>query len=108
MTTETPQSAPRASRGRRILARTLVILGVVLATLSLLSGYMRWQVFDSDTFEDTAAQLLASEPIRAQVAGALVDQLYANVDVQAELEAQLPADQKGLAAPLAGALRSSG
>ena len=43
-----------------------------------------------------------------QVAGTLVDQLYANVDVQAELEAQLPADQKGLAAPLAGALRSLG
>lgn len=108
MTTETASPAPRASRGRLVLARTLVVLGVILATISLISGYLRWQVFDSDTFEDTAAQLLASEPIRAQVAGTLVDQLYANVDVQAELEAQLPADQKGLAAPLAGALRSLG
>ncbi len=108
MTTENPVSAPRASRKRLVLARAFVIIGVVLGTISLASGYLRWQVFDSGTFEETAAQLLASEPIRQQVAGTLVDQLYANIDVQAELEAQLPAEQQGLAAPLAAALRSLG
>ena len=35
----------------------------------------------------------------------LVDQLYANVDVAAELEASLPADVKPLAGPIAGGLR---
>ncbi len=97
-----------SSRKRRIFARVLTILAIVLATISLVAGYVRWQVFDNGTFKNTSAQLLESQAIREQVAGTLVDRLYANVDVQAELEAKLPPDQRGLAAPLAGALRQLG
>jgi hypothetical protein len=90
---------------RRVAARVLVVLAVIVGTVSIVSGYVRWQVLDTPTFEETAGKLMESDAIRQQVAGTLVDQLYANVDVRAELTAQLPAEQKGLAAPLAGALR---
>ena len=49
--------------------------------------------------------LIADDQIRDQVATSLVDQLYANVDVPAELAKRLPPDQQGLAGPLAAALR---
>lgn len=88
-----------------LLARVLVILGALFVILSLLAGYIRFQGLDTDTVEDTAGELIADPEIRDQIAATLVDQLYGNVDVEAALREQLPADQKGLAAPIAGALR---
>ena len=41
---------------------------------------------------DTSSSLLDNDQIRSAVANRAVDELFANVDVQAELEAQLPAD----------------
>lgn len=86
-------------------ARILVVLGVLLAVLSLLAGYIRFQGLDTETVEGTAGDLIADDEIREQVAASLVEQLYANVDVAAELEERLPPDQQGLAGPVAAGLR---
>jgi hypothetical protein len=83
----------------------LVVLGALFVILSLLAGYVRFQGLDTDTVEDTAGELIADPEIRNQVAATLVDSLFANVDIEAALREELPADQKGLAAPVAGALR---
>jgi hypothetical protein len=91
--------------GRLLLARILVVLGAVFAILSLLAGYVRFQGLDTDTVENTAGDLIADPEIRDQVAATLVDDLFANVDVEAALREQLPAEQKGLAGPIASALR---
>jgi hypothetical protein len=91
--------------GRMLLARVLVIVGALLVIVSLLAGYVRFQALDTDTVENTAGDLIADQEIRNQIAASLVDELFANVDVEAALREQLPADQKGLAAPIAGAFR---
>ena len=88
-----------------LTARILAVLGVILALVSLLAGYVRFQGLDTDTVTETAGDLIADEEIRDQVAASLVDQLYANVDVTAVLEQRLPPDQKGLAGPAAAGLR---
>jgi hypothetical protein len=90
---------------RLLLARILVVLGALLVILSLLAGYVRFQGLDTDTVENTAGDLIADPEIRDQIAATLVDELFASVDVEAALREQLAADQKGLAAPIAGALR---
>lgn len=90
---------------RITVARILVVLGVLFVVLSLIAGYVRFQGLDTATVSDTAGQLVADEEIREQVAATLVEQLYANVDVEAELEERLPPDQKGLAGPVAAGLR---
>jgi hypothetical protein len=86
-------------------ARILVVLGVLLVALSLLAGYVRFQGLDTDTVEGTAADLIADDEIRDQVAASLVDELFASVDVAAELEQRLPPEQQGLAGPAAAGLR---
>jgi hypothetical protein len=86
-------------------ARILAVVGVLLAVLSLLAGYIRFQGLDTDTVRGTAGDLIADEEIRDQVAASLVDALYANIDVTAALEQRLPPDQKGLAGPAAAGLR---
>ena len=87
------------------VARILAGLGVLLALLSLLAGYIRFQGLDTDTVKGTAEELIADDEIRDQVAASLVDALYANIDVTAALEQKLPPDQKGLAGAAAAGLR---
>jgi hypothetical protein len=91
--------------GRMLLARILVVLGAILAVLSLIAGYVRFQALDTQNVEDTAGELIADPQIRNEVAATLVDQLYSNVDVEGILNERLPPDQKGLAGPIAGAVR---
>ena len=94
-----------SSMGRMVLVRVLVVVGALFAVLSLLAGYVRYQALDTDTVEETAGQLIADQEIRDQIAATLVDQLFANVDVEAALQQRLPPDQQGLAGPIAGAVR---
>ncbi len=88
-----------------ILVRILVVVGALFAILALLAGYVRYQGLDTDTVEATAGELIADEDIRDQIAATLVEQLFANVDVEAALQQRLPEDQQGLAGPIAGAVR---
>jgi hypothetical protein len=93
------------SKGRIVLARTLVALGALIGVLAALAGYIRWQALDTETFRGTASELIADDEVRNQVATRMVDELFANVDVAAELESVLPPNLLGLATPLAGASR---
>src|ERR671910_252119 len=83
-------------------ARVLVFLGTLLLIASLLAGYVRFQALDTETVRESATLLIEDDGIRDQVAASLVEQLFANVDVSAQLEQQLPADQKPLAGLLSG------
>jgi uncharacterized BrkB/YihY/UPF0761 family membrane protein len=95
-------------RWRIALAWTLVVLGILLAVVAVVAGYIRYQALDTETFGNTSEELIADPVIRDQVATTLVEQLYGNVDVEAELERRLPPDQQGLAGPLAAATRELG
>ena len=94
-----------SARTRMILARVLVVLAALIAALSLLAGFIRYQALDNETFSNSAAELIADETIRDQVALTLVEALYANMDVQAALEERLSTDQQGLAGPIAAVAR---
>lgn len=91
--------------GRMLLVRTLVLLGALLAILSLLAGYIRFQALDTDTVEDTAGDLIADPEIRDQIAATLVERLFTVVDVEAALAERLPPEQQALAGPIAGAVQ---
>ena len=82
----------------------LVVLASILAVLSLLAGYLRFQAFDQQTFKQTAAQLIAEPSIQTSSRPRMVDELYSSVNVQAALSQRLPPDLQPLAGPIAGAL----
>jgi hypothetical protein len=88
-----------------LLVRILVLLGALFAILSLLAGYVRFQGLDTDTVENSAEELIADPEIRDQIAATLVEQLFANVDVESALSERLPPEQQGLAGPIAGAVQ---
>jgi hypothetical protein len=85
--------------------KALVILGSVLAFLSVIAIWIERQALNTDDWVHTSDRLLQNEEVRGAVADYLVDQLYENVNVEKELKDILPGDTKELAGPAAGGLR---
>jgi hypothetical protein len=94
------------TRGRRITATVLVFVAALLAFLAVFAIWANRQLVNSDNWTNTSSKLLENPVIRTQVADYLVDQLYANVDVNGEIRAALPDRLKPLAGPAAGGLRN--
>ena len=90
------------SKGRRVGVRILLVLGTLLAIVSMISVWARDQALDNATWNKTSAELLANPQIQTALGTYLVDQLYDNVDVPAEIEKVLPTNFKPLA-PVAAA-----
>jgi hypothetical protein len=85
---------------------TLIVVATVVAFLAVFAIWVQRQALNTDNFTNSSSQLLENPAIRTAVSGFLVDQLYANVDVQGELRNALPQQFKGLAGPAAGGLRN--
>jgi hypothetical protein len=93
------------SRARRRTVKGLIVLGSLLAFLSVFSIWIERQALNTDDWVSTSGKLLQNETVRAAVGEYLVDQLYENVNVEQELKEILPGDTKELAGPAAGGLR---
>ncbi len=92
------------------MTRTVVtwVVLVVAGLLLLLSSFAVWVnrvALNSDVFVDTSTELIEDDAIRTAVATRAVDELFASVDVEAEIEEQLPKDFKSLSSPATAGLR---
>lgn len=97
-----PAGEKRAHRG---IVFALIVFASILAFLAVFSIWANRQMLETDNWVETSTELLEDEEIRTQLAGFMVDEVYANVDVQGELEQRLPPQLQGLAAPAAGGIR---
>ncbi len=89
----------------RIKVRILVVLASILAFLAIFTGWVDQQALDTDQWVDTSGKLIEDKEISDALAVYAVDQLYANVDVNALLKKRLPRDLQPLSAPAAAGLR---
>ena len=109
--TETPTSEGAAtqakgqSRGRTAAMWALLVVAGLLLLLTSFAIWVNRVALNTDAFTATSSELLADDAIRGAVATRAVDQLYEAVDVQAEVEDQLPDDLKSLSGPAAAGLR---
>ena len=93
------------SRARRVWVWVLIVAASLIALASTLTAWVDRQMLDEQAWRTASAELIEDPQVRDALAVYLVNELYDNVDVAAGLEERLPGDLKGLAAPLAGALR---
>ncbi len=93
------------SRGRRRLVRVLIVLGSLLAFLSVFAIWTERQALDTGEWVNTSGRLIQNSKIREAVSKYLVDQLYENVDVEKEVGKKLPKEFKDLAGPISGGVR---
>jgi hypothetical protein len=83
----------------------LIVLGSLLAFLSVFAIWTERQALDTGEWVNTSGRLIQNPKIREAVSNYLVDQLYENVNVEKELSEKLPGDTKELAGPISGGLR---
>ena len=103
--TNSAVATPKVSTWRLWVPWVLVTLAAVIALASALNIWVKRQALDTNNFTNASVRLLENPEVRSALSVYLVDQLYQNVNVPAQLEQNLPAQFKGIAAPLAGALR---
>ncbi len=102
LVTPTDETPWQRSRGRRVSVHLLVILATLFTILAVFASWTREQLLNTDQWTKASAELIANPAIRDQVAIYLVDQLYTNVDVPAEIKSVLPKELQPLA-PVAAA-----
>jgi hypothetical protein len=107
---ERPGSAAGgASRGEapkrrhRTVVWSLIVFASVLLVLSLTANWIQRELFNTDEVANTTDEILKDEDVQEALATYSVDQLYANVDVQSEIEGRLPSGAEALAAPVTAA-----
>ncbi len=93
------------SRGRSIAVWACILLAALIGFVSALTVWVKRQALETDKWVATSSRLLEDDEIRGALSVYLVDQLYSNVDVAAELQQSLPPQVKPLAGPIAGGLR---
>jgi hypothetical protein len=98
-----PDPAPKPRH--RGVARALVLVASVLAFAAILAIWVNRQALNTDNWTTASSRMLESPAVRDQLSAYLVDQLYANVDVEAQIREALPPRAQPLAGPAAGLLR---
>jgi hypothetical protein len=87
------------------LVWALVVLASIVLVVSMLANWVQTQVLDSNEFSNSTDKILQNKDVQQQLSIFAVDQLYANVDVQAQIEQRLPPPARPLAAPVTAATR---
>jgi hypothetical protein len=98
-------SVPGSARQRRKTVYALIALASLIGFLAVFAIWANRQLLETDTWVDTSTKVLEDDEVRTQVSYFMVDALYANVDVQAELQQALPPRLQPLAGPAAAGLR---
>jgi len=93
------------SRRRKWGIRGLIVLASAVLAVAVLALWVAREALDTDNYTQTSSELLKQPAIQQSLSTYLVDQLYTNVDVAAELQPLLPPAAQPLAAPAAAVLR---
>ena len=101
------EAPSRQGRGRATAVWVVLVVAGLFLLLSSFAVWINRVALNTGVFTDTSSSLLDNDQIRSAVANRAVDELFANVDVQAEVEEQLPADYKGLSGAATAGLRQA-
>jgi hypothetical protein len=104
MTIEAKSSTTKGSAGHPRIVAALLVIGTLIAFLAIFSIWVNRQALNTDNWVNTSDKLLQNEEVKTQLSNYLADELFANVDVQAELEETFPPRLAPLAGPAAGGL----
>jgi hypothetical protein len=84
------QSKRRTPRWRRVLVVLLVVLGCVLAPISVIGLWARNTLLDTDQYIDTIGPLAKDPAIQRAVAERATQRLVTSVDIEGEIAAAFP------------------
>jgi hypothetical protein len=100
-----PIGRPTLSDRRRTAIWALIVLASLAGLLAIVAIWINRQLLSNSASTQTSTALIQDATVRHALSVYLVDELYANVDVSAQIQQRLPSELKPLAAPAAAALR---
>jgi hypothetical protein len=78
-----PPSRPRRQRWRSVVATLLIVIGCILAPLSVVAVWTKNLVTDTDRYVATVTPLASDPAIQNAVADKITAEIFARIDVQA-------------------------
>lgn len=93
-------------RARTALAITLVVLGALLAPLSVIAVWARGTVSNTDQYVATVAPLATNPAIQATVSTRVTDAIYNRLDVPAVVAGALPPKAQVLTEPISNGVKN--
>ena len=97
--------SPEAKHRHRAIVWPLIVLASVVLVLSIIANWVQREALDTNQIKNTTDQIVKDPDVQQALATYTVDQLYASVDVQGQIEKELPSAAKPLALPVAAATR---
>ncbi len=94
----------QSPQAHRVLVRVILGFATLLAVFAIFAVWANRQLMNPHNWSKTSTELLQKTTVRTALSGYLVDQLYANINVPAQLRSGLPTQLEPLAGPLSGAL----
>src|SRR4051794_6141324 len=101
-----PHQSASGHGWRRVVVVLLLVLGALLAPVSVIAGYVKTQIEDTDRYVSTVAPLASDPLVQAYVADTVSRELLAQVDVKQYVQDALPDRAQVLAGPISNALIS--
>lgn len=95
----------RPAGGSGLGFKILVVLATLITTVSMFAVWADRQVLNADNWTKTSSKLLANPAIRQATSVYVTDQIYRNINVEAELKKAFPDQAQLLAGPAATGLR---
>ncbi len=103
-----PAPADRQTGGERAghpkLTAILIGFATLFTVLAIFSIWANRQALNTDNWVSTSDRILQNEEVQSRLSAYLASELFANVDVEAQLAKALPPELSGLAGPAAGGL----
>jgi hypothetical protein len=101
-----PMPPTPARHKRHWGVNAIFVLAVIVGVFAVLAVWVNRQVLNTNNWTNTSSRLLNDPKIESAVGTLLVNELFSQVDVAAELKKVLPSEVDGLASPAADGLRT--
>ena len=101
----TSGAAPVARKVHRFLVPGLLVLATVVGIAATFTIWINRQALDTPNWSSTSGKILQDKKVQTALSAYLVHQLFANVDVSAELQTVLPKQLQPLSGPAAAGLQ---
>src|SRR4051794_3379933 len=92
-------------KAHRYLVPTLLVLATLIGFGGAFAVWVNRQALNTENWATTSGKLLANKQIQTALSAYMVNELFSDVDVAAELEKVLPPRAQALAGPAAAGLQ---
>lgn len=106
MANETDNGATESmpKRGHPKIVAALIVVATLFAVLAIFSIWANRQALNTDNWVSTSDRILQNDKVQERLSDYVAAELFANVDVESELEQRLPPGLQKLAGPAASGL----